>query len=121
MSNVSHDIKTEQAQKEQQGQVEETPTETKDTMSSAAETSNANITLKYITELQTKVSAAMSSGELTLVSSSSIYKNPYWLHITVSSNAEEDLAKLKTFDTIGGALEIVYDANPISIEDIATE
>lgn len=52
--------------------VEEKPTETKDTMSPVAETSNANITLEYITELQTKVSAAMSNGELSFVSSSAI-------------------------------------------------
>ena len=85
------------------------------------ETSNETITLKYITELQAKVSAAMSNGDLSFVSSSAVYENPYRLHITVSSNAENDLAKLKAFDTIGGALEIVYEADPISVEDVATE
>lgn len=85
------------------------------------ETSNGTITLEYITELQAKVSTAMSNGELPFVSSSAVYENPYRLHITVSSNAEEDVAKLKAFDTIGGALEIVYAANPISVEDVATE
>lgn len=85
------------------------------------ENSNGTITLEYITELQDKVSTAMSNGELPFVSSSAIYENPYRLHITVSSNSEEDIAKLEAFDTIGGAMEIVYDANPISVEDVATE
>lgn len=65
-------------------------------------------TLEYITELQAKVSTAMSNGELPFVSSSAIYENPYRLHIEVTSNAEEDLEKLKAFDTTGGALEIEY-------------
>lgn len=85
------------------------------------ETSNGTITLEYITELQAKVSTAMSNGELPFVSSSAVYENPYQLHITVSSNAEEDVAKLKAFDTIGGALKIVYEANPISVEDVTAE
>lgn len=87
------------------------------------ETSNGTITLEYITELQAKVSTAMSNGELPFVSSSSaVYENPYRLHIIVTSNAETDLSKLKAFDTIGGALEIEYDANHISaVEEILTE
>lgn len=94
--------------KTEQEQIEEMPTDTEDNISPVAETSNAAITLEYITELQTKVSTAMSNGELPFVSSSAVYENPYRLHITVSSNTEEDLAKLKAFDTIGGALEIEY-------------
>ena len=85
------------------------------------ETSNGTITLEYITELQTKVSEAMRNGDLPFVSSSAVYEKPYRLQITVSSNAEDDLAKLKAFDTIGGALEIVYDPNPVSVEDVVTE
>ena len=86
------------------------------------ETSNGTITLEYITELQAKVSTAMSNGELQFVSSSAVYENPYRLHIIVTSNAETDLSKLKAFDTIGGALEIEYDANHISaVEEILTE
>ena len=59
---------------------------------------------------------------LPFVSSSAVYENPYRLHIIVTSNAETDLSKLKAFDTIGGALEIEYDANHISaVEEILTE
>ena len=85
------------------------------------ETSNGTITLEYVTELQAKVSAAMRNGDLQFVSTSAVYENPYRLHITVSSNAENDLEKLKAFDTIGGALEIVYDANPIFVDDVAKD
>ena len=86
------------------------------------ETSNGTITLEYITELQAKVSTAMSNGELPFVSSYAVYENPYRLHIIVTSNAETDLSKLKAFDSIGGDLEIEYDANHISaVEEILTE
>lgn len=85
------------------------------------ETSNGTITLEYITKLQAKVSTAMRNGKLPFVSSSAVYENPYRLHVTVSSNAEDDLAKLKVFDTIGGAMEIVYETNSISVEDAITE
>ena len=78
--------------------------------SPAAETSNEVITSEYITELQAKVSAAMSNGDLPFISSSAVYENPYRLHVVVTSNAENDLSKLKAFDTIGGALEIEYNA-----------
>lgn len=81
-----------------------------------AESSSAKITLEAITELQARVSASMSNGELPFVSSSAVYENPYRLHIVVSSNAERDLSKLKAFDTIGGALEIEYNITPISAE-----
>ena len=86
-----------------------------------SETGHEVITLEYITELQAKVSTAMSHGDLPFVSSSAVYENPYRLHVVVSSNAENDLSKLEAFDTIGGALEIEYDANPISVEDVLTE
>ena len=94
----------------QQTQSEKTITETNPPTSSATETFNEVITLEYITELQTKISAAMSNGELPFVSSSAVYENPYRLHVVVTSNAENDLSKLKAFDTIGGASEIEYDA-----------
>ena len=63
----------------------------------------------------------MRNGNLPFVSSSAVYENPYRLQVTVSSNAEDDLAKLKAFDTIGGALQIVHDPDSISVEDAVTE
>ena len=84
--------------------------------SPATETFNEVITLEYITELQAKVSAAMSNGDLPFVSSSAVYENPYRLHVVVTSTAETDLSKLEAFDTIGGALEIEYDTAEYILE-----
>lgn len=47
----------------------------------------------------TEKSTVLWAGELPFVSSS-IYENPYWFHVVVS-NAENDLSKLKAFDTPG--------------------
>ena len=72
------------------------------------EADNANISLEYITELQSKVSNAMINGELPFVISSAVYENPYRLHIVVTSNSENDLQKLLELDSVGGALEIEH-------------
>ena len=72
--------------------------------------------MEYITELQAKISAAMSNGNLPFVSSSAVYENPYRLHVVVTSTAETDLSKLEAFDTIGGALEIEYDTAEYILE-----
>lgn len=109
-----YDIEPEE---NQQTQSEKTITETNNPTSPATETFNEVITLEYITDLQAKVSAAMSNGDLPFVSSSAVYENPYRLHVVVTSNAETDLSKLKAFDTIGGVLEIEYNAT----EYIVTE
>lgn len=72
------------------------------------ENTNTDVGLEYVTELQTKVSSAMMNHEVPFVISSSVYENPYRLHVVVTSNAEEDLQKLRDLDTIGGVLEIEY-------------
>ncbi|MBD5454293.1 MAG: hypothetical protein HDR30_08290 [Lachnospiraceae bacterium] len=72
------------------------------------ENPNTDVSLEYVTELQTKVSSAMMNHEVPFVISSSVYENPYRLHVVVTSNAEEDLQKLRDLDTIGGVLEIEY-------------
>ena len=116
--NAPTEYETEEPQQEQ---IETPSAESNSPTSPAAETVNEAITLDYITELQSKISTAMSNGELPFVSYSAVYENPYRLHIVVSSNSETDLSKLKAFDTIGGALEIEYDTNQISVEDVLTE
>lgn len=93
----------------------------KSTAASTAENQNTTITLDSITELQAKISAAMSNGELPFVSSSAVYENPYRLHVVVLSNEENDLAKLRTFDTLGGALEIEYNNAIPALENFAAE
>lgn len=73
-----------------------------------AEVQHTEVTLEYITGLQSEISAAMLNHELPFVTSSAVYENPYRLHVTVTSDKADDLSKLKAFDTIGGALEIEY-------------
>ena len=72
------------------------------------ENTNTDVSLEYVTDLQTKVSGAMMNHEMPFVISSSVYENPYRLHVVVTSNAEEDLQRLRDLDTLGGVLEIEY-------------
>lgn len=78
------------------------------------ENTNTDISLEYVMELQTKVSNAMMNHEIPFVISSALYENPYRLHVVVTSDAEEDLQKLKDLDTIGGVLEIEYSSAKIN-------
>lgn len=73
--------------------------------------------LKYVTELQTKVSNAMVNGELPFVIYSAVYENPNRLHLKVTSDAESDIEMLKAFDTLGGVMEIEYTTQNNMIEE----
>lgn len=74
------------------------------------------ISSAYVAELQNRVSTAMANGELPFVSSSAICENPYRLCVSVSSREETDLARLLAFDTVGGAIEIVFRETPPAAE-----
>ncbi len=97
----SHDVKTEEVQQEKENSDDGAGT-------ALLENINTDVSLEYVTELQTKVSSAMMNHEMPFVISSSVYENPYRLHIVVTSNAEEDLQRLRDLDTIGGVMEIEY-------------
>lgn len=97
----SHDVKTED-----DCQVKENSDDGAGT--ALLENTNTDVSLEYVTELQTKVSSAMMNHEMPFVISSSVYENPYRLHVVVTSNAEEDLQRLRDLATIGGVLEIEY-------------
>lgn len=71
---------------------------------------NTGASLEDVTELQTKVSNAMVNHELPFVTSSAVYENPYRLHVTVTTKAEEELEKLIAMDEKGGIMEIEYGA-----------
>lgn len=73
--------------------------------------------LEYVTELQTKVSNAMVNGELPFVIYSAVYENPNRLHLKVTSDAESDIETLKSFDTLGGVMEIEYTTQNNMLED----
>ena len=97
----SYDVKTEDNRQEKENSDDGAGT-------ALLENINTDVSLEYVTELQAKVSSAMMNHEMPFVISSSVYENPYRLHVVVTSNAEEDLQRLRDLDTIGGVLEIEY-------------
>ena len=97
----SYDVKTEDDRQEIENSDDGAGT-------APLENINTDVSLEYVTELQAKVSSAMMNHEMPFVISSSVYENPYRLHIVVTSNAEEDLQRLRDLDTIGGVMEIEY-------------
>lgn len=97
----SYDVKTDDAHQENNNSDDGEDT-------TLFKNTNTDVSLEYVTELQTKVSSAMMNHEMPFVISSSVYENPYRLHIVVTSNAEVDLQKLRDLDTIGGVMEIEY-------------
>ncbi len=108
----SYDVKTDDAHQENDNSNDGAGT-------TLFENTNTDVSLEYVTELQTKVSSAMMNQEVPFVISSAVYENPYRLHVVVTSNAEEDLQRLRDLDTIGGVLEIEYTpANTNSLDDL---
>lgn len=97
----SYDVKTEDDRQEKENSDDGAGT-------ALLENINTDVSLEYVTELQAKVSSAMMNHEMPFVISSSVYENPYRLHIVVTSNAEEDLQRLRDLDTIGWVMEIEY-------------
>lgn len=81
----------------------------------------AKYSYKYLTELQEKISKKMQSKELTFVTTSSLMEEKNNIKVTVTTKDENELKKLKELDTIGGAIEIEYNENPIAHEDLLVE
>jgi hypothetical protein len=55
-----------------------------------------------LTDLQNRISTAMANGELPFVIESAIYENPDRLHVVVTTDDEDLINKLKSYDTTGG-------------------
>lgn len=81
----------------------------------------AKYSYKYLTELQEKISKKMQSKELTFVTTSSLIEDKNNIKVTVTTKDENELKKLKELDTIGGAIEIEYNENPIAHQDLLVE
>lgn len=77
---------------------------------------NAKYSYAYLTELQNKISKAMANKELPFVTSSALKDDTNNIEITVTSKNEVDLNKIKSYDTIGGAIEIKYSENKAIVE-----
>lgn len=81
----------------------------------------AKYSYNYLEELQNKISQKMIDKEITFVTRSAIMDTTNNIEITVTSNKDEDLKRLKELDTIGGAIEIQYNPNSIITEDLLKE
>lgn len=61
-------------------------------------------TLEYLTELQEKISKAMTNGELPFVVSSGIYETTNRIVAGVTDNNDDNINKLMALDEMGGAI-----------------
>ena len=75
-------------------------------------------TLEYLTELQSKISSAMTNKELPFVTSSGVYETINRIKVRVTTDNEADLAKVLALDTIGGAIVIERSTGAIT-KDLA--
>ena len=75
----------------------------------------------YLTDLQSKISKKMIDKEFTFVTTSAIMEDNNNIKVTVISNNESDLKKIKALDTIGGAIEIQYNENGMSKTELLVE
>lgn len=75
----------------------------------------ADYTLEYLTQVQEDISAAMVAGELPFVAVSALREAENRVQVTVTSQEEEDLARVRAFDPQGGAIQVV---TPDEIEDL---
>ena len=79
---------------------------------------NAKYSYNYLTELQAKISKAMSNKEIPFVTSSALSDTTNNIIVTVTTQNNNDIEKVKKLDTIGGAIEIKYSEHSASTEDL---
>ena len=79
---------------------------------------DAKYSYNYLEDLQSKISQKMSSKEFPFVTTSTIMETTNNIKVTVTSNEEEDLKKIRKLDLIGGTIEIDYNTNSIVKEDL---
>lgn len=70
----------------------------------------ADYSLAYLTALLETISDGMRDGKLSFVSSAAVMESRNRVEVTVSTEDEAQLALLRRFDTLGGALELRYAA-----------
>ena len=81
----------------------------------------AKYSYNYLEDLQSKISKKMSNKEFPFVTSSALMDTTNNIKVTVTSNKEEDLRKLKELDSIGGAIDIQYNENGMSQSELLLE
>lgn len=81
----------------------------------------AKYSYNYLEDLQSKISKKMSDKEIPFVTSSALMDDTNNIKVTVTSNKEEDLTKLKELDSIGGAIDIQYNENGMPKTELLTK
>ena len=81
----------------------------------------AKYSYNYLAELQNKISQKMIDKEFTFVTTSAVMEDNNNIKVTVISNKESDLNKIKSLDMIGGAIEIQYNENGMSKTELLVE
>ena len=74
----------------------------------------------YIDYLQEQISAAMANGELPFVTSSAVMENPARLEVRVKEMSEENIEKIRSYETMGEAITIVEREGENKLEDLGT-
>ena len=65
-------------------------------------------TLKYLTELQEKITNGMINKELSFVLSSAVRETANSIVVCVTTEDDTELAKLYGLDLLGGAIKVEY-------------
>lgn len=81
----------------------------------------ANNSYNYLIELQNNISQKMQNKELPFVISSTLMEVSNKIEVVVISDKREDIDKIKELDVIGDAIEIKYESNGVSAEDLLVE
>ena len=81
----------------------------------------AKYSYNYLTELQNKISRKMINKEFTFISSSAVMEDTNSIQVTVISDNESELNRIKALDTIGGAIDIQYNKDGNGKKDLLVE
>jgi hypothetical protein len=66
----------------------------------------ADYSLAYLTDLMAAISEKMGDGKLSFVTTAALMEDKNRVEVTVTTEDEEKIAQLMSFDSIGGAIEI---------------
>ena len=72
----------------------------------------------YLTYLMTEISNAMCAGKLPLVTTAALREEKNCVEVTMISDDPWSVDKVLAFDTVGGAIEIIYDSEKHVILDL---
>ena len=81
----------------------------------------AKYSYNYLTDLQSKISQKMINKDFTFVITSSLMEDSNNIKVSITSNNENDLNKVKELDSIGGAIEFEYNINVVEKENLLVE